>query len=348
MNHSDIAALMKGAAPAIRDFVASAMDPLVKRIGELERELEAVRAVDHGQAIKAAVAEAVAKAVAELPPPANGKDADPELIAQMVKDAVSSIQQIAQVVDPAAIRSAVAEAVAALPPAEPGKDAEPPTLAELRALIGPMVDEAVASLPPPADGKSVTIDELAPLVEEVVSRAVAALPVPKDGAPGKLPIAKAWADRVHYEAEVATHEGALWQATKDTGREPGDNDDWICLAVAGAPGRDADQIEIRGTYDPGKAATYSRLNIVALNGGAFIAKMDDPGECPGDGWQMIASRGKPGQPGQSIKGDPGPSIKGPPGAPAADLSINAEGLLTLTNGDGSRIECDLYPVLSRL
>jgi hypothetical protein len=39
------------------------------------------------------------------------------------------------------------------------------------------------------------------------------------------------------------------------------------------------------------------LNIVAFNGSSFIARWNDPGECPGDGWQLIASCGKAGKPG---------------------------------------------------
>jgi hypothetical protein len=30
------------------------------------------------------------------------------------------------------------------------------------------------------------------------------------------------------------------------------------------------------------------------------------------------------------------------------MSVSDEGMLTLTNGDGSLVTCDLYPVLSRL
>ena len=44
--------------------------------------------------------------------------------------------------------------------------------------------------------------------------------------------------------------------------------------------------------------TYKALDIVALNGGSFIAKKDDPGSCPGAGWQLIASQGKRGDKGE--------------------------------------------------
>ena len=130
------------------------------------------------------------------------------------------------------------------------------------------------------------------------------------GPTGQLPIVKAYQpDAVHYEGEVAVHLGATWQALRDTGRAP-PREDWICLAEAG---HDARSPTVRSTYDA--EATYSRLDIVALNGSAFIARKDDPGVCPGDGWQVMSIRGKPG-----IKGPPGErGGKGDPGAPAPTI-----------------------------
>src|SRR5262249_41492030 len=119
---------------------------------------------------------------------------------------------------------------------------------------------------------------------------------PRGTARGKLPIAKIWRqDSVTYEAEVVCYDGSLYQALKDTAQVPGGSD-WICLALAG---RDGVTPDVRGTYKPGK--DYKYLDIVALNGGSFIARTDDPGECPGPGWQLLASRGKTGD-----KGLPGP------------------------------------------
>jgi hypothetical protein len=56
-----------------------------------------------------------------------------------------------------------------------------------------------------------------------------------------------------------------------------------------------------GTYREGE--NYSFLNMVALQGSSFIARTDDPGPCPGEGWQLIASAGKQGKQGQ--KGERG-------------------------------------------
>jgi hypothetical protein len=160
------------------------------------------------------------------------------------------------------------------------------------------------------------------------------------GAPGKLPQARAWSDGVHYEGAVVTHAGATWQAQRDTGREP-PHDDWLCLARGGADGR---SFVIRGTWS--EAENYRELDVVALNGASFGARCDNPGACPGDGWQMIAAQGKRGNAGE--RGAAAKGERGSPGPAAVSLDIDEEGLLTLTNADGSRVTCDLYPLLAKL
>ena len=116
-----------------------------------------------------------------------------------------------------------------------------------------------------------------------------------------MPKVKVWAEGVHYDGDVVMHKGGTWQAERDTARMPGDGD-WVLLAQAG---KDAPMPEIRGTYND--AEKYRRFDIVALNGSSFIARTDDPGACPGSGWQLIASAGRPGKPGQ--KGDRGEAGK---------------------------------------
>jgi Collagen triple helix repeat (20 copies) len=118
-------------------------------------------------------------------------------------------------------------------------------------------------------------------------------PIGPQGPVGALPQVKIWqADTVHYAGEVVAHNGGTWQAVRDTGSAPPFKD-WIPLAVAGQPAR---QIVVRGTWsDTGE---YAELDIVALNGGSFIAKRDDPGPCPGAGWQLIASQGRTGSRGE--------------------------------------------------
>ncbi len=85
----------------------------------------------------------------------------------------------------------------------------------------------------------------------------------------------------------------------------------------GKPGKDADPITIRGTYDAG--ARYGNLHAVATGGSTFVARYDNPGPCPGDGWQLLASCGKPGRPGP--QGEQGP--RGERGLPGQGPSILA-------------------------
>lgn len=269
----------------------------------------------------------------------DGKDADP--------------------VDYAEIERMVAEAAAKLPAPKDGKDADPD---EIAAMIAEQVADRVAKLPVPKDGKDADPDEIASMVASAVERAVASIRVPRDGNDGigisaakmvdgelvltftdgteqnvgrvvgkdgedgkhgKLPLCKVWTDEVHYANQVVVYRGALFQAVRDTGREPG-TDDWICLAERG---KDGGSPAVRGTYDP--EGVYCHLDIVALDGGSFIAKRDKPGPCPGDGWQLLVTRGKPGKPGEpGKKGDPS-KIPGPPGAVIVGWKNDVRGYLAI-------------------
>lgn len=156
-----------------------------------------------------------------------------------------------------------------------------------------------------------------------------------------FPAVNPWADRVHYEGSVVAHNGATWQATRDTGREP-PHEDWALLAAPGAPGRG---FNVRGTYAPGE--TYRALDVVALDGATFVALADDPGPCPGNGWQLISPRGRAGK--QGDRGERGPQgPAGPPGPGAASMTLGEDGVLTLSLADGSSVSCDFYPLLAQL
>ena len=115
-----------------------------------------------------------------------------------------------------------------------------------------------------------------------------------------MPLVKLWEpDAVHYQGDVVTHDGGTWQATRDTGKAPGTKD-WVALAVAGRDGRTP---RVRGTYSAD--ATYQALDLVMRESSSFIATRDHPGQCPGDGWQIIACGGKRGPSGE--KGERGPA-----------------------------------------
>jgi hypothetical protein len=56
--------------------------------------------------------------------------------------------------------------------------------------------------------------------------------------------------------------------------------------------RTGKSLRVRRTFS--EDAKYERLDIVAVNGSSFIAREDNPGECPGAGWQLLASAGRRG------------------------------------------------------
>jgi hypothetical protein len=155
----------------------------------------------------------------------------------------------------------------------------------------------------------------------------------EQGPSGKLPLVKVWVpETVHYEGEVVAYDGGTFQAKRDTGQPPS-HAHWVCLASAG---RDGKSMTVRGTFN--ETADYRRLDVVALNGGSFIALKDAPGPCPGSGWQLIVSQGKRGVAGEKgERGSPGP--KGDAGASSAtirDWRIDrARYLATPVMSDGS-------------
>ncbi|MGH3630268.1 MAG: hypothetical protein ACRDRL_22855 [Sciscionella sp.] len=80
--------------------------------------------------------------------------------------------------------------------------------------------------------------------------------------------------------------------------------------------------------------------IVALNGGSFVARLNNPGACPGDGWQALCFQGKKEPVGP--KGDRGE--RGLPGSSITDCEIEPERYtLILNHGDGTSLHIDLRP-----
>lgn len=328
----------------------------------------------------AAAREAALAAVAEIPAPLNGKDgkdADPAYVQRLVDEAVARMPAPrdgrdgkdgvdGKSVTLEDIAPFLRELVAALPVPKDGRDGRDGIDGKDGAPGRDGIDGANGKDGlNGTDGESVTLADVEPLLREMV----AAIPAPqngkdgapgrdgkdgasgKDGAPGrdgrdgadgKLPLVKAWEDRVYTEAEVVTHDGEVWQAMRATGKEP-PHADWQRIAAKGADGNDGRSFAIRGTYDAG--ATYEALDVVARDGASFAAKRDNPGPCPGDGWQLIAQQGKAGRPGE--RGEPGrPGI-------AVTASVRGgvmtpEGIIKISNADGSEVEIDCWPALSKL
>ena len=103
---------------------------------------------------------------------------------------------------------------------------------------------------------------------------------------------------MHYTGDVVVHDGSVYQARKDTGKEPG-HQDWILLARAGRDGRDGFTPAACGTFDAYKI--YARLDVVTCDGASYIARRSGPGICPGDGWQILS---RPGLRGPSRRNGP--------------------------------------------
>jgi hypothetical protein len=190
-------------------------------------------------------------------------------------------------------------------------DIAPPTLAE----IDQRIEERVAA------EHELMIETVGEVVAELRREWVVGATGPpgpaglrgEQGPPGKLPLVKLWMpETVYYEGDVVAYDGGTFQAQRDTGQPPS-HAHWICLA---AVGRDSKTIAVRGTFN--ETAEYHRLDVVALNGGSFIALKDAPGPCPGSGWQLLASQGKRGAAGEKgERGLPGP--RGDAGASGATI-----------------------------
>src|SRR5499427_1723887 len=199
-------------------------------------------------------------------------------------------------------------------PRERKLDIVPPTLAEIDQRIG----ERIAAEHEFMIG--ILAELLAQLQRDAEMRGPPgpAGPRGEQGPPGKLPLVRLWKpETVYYEGDVVAYDGGTFQAKRDTGQPPS-HADWICLATAG---RDGNTIAVRGTFD--QSASYRRLDVVAFNGGSFIALKDVPGSCPGPGWQLFASPGKRGIAGP--KGERGErGATGLNGATSRDWKIDRE------------------------
>jgi hypothetical protein len=99
---------------------------------------------------------------------------------------------------------------------------------------------------------------------------------------------------------------------------------------AGQAGTDARQWRHRRTYDPKQ--TYADGDVVAHDGGSWLALCDEPGSLPGDGWAQLTVRGQRGKPGdKGERGAPGPEGRG-----IVDLSVDDTGeTLVVELSDGT-------------
>lgn len=189
MDHRLIEGLMEVIAPLIKTYVD---ERIAKEVTPLHAQIKAYEAREplkgepgkdaDPEVVSSIVAAEVAKvlpaAVAAIPVPENGKDADPAHVEMLV-------------------RLVVGEEVGKIERPKDGKDADPAIVA---AMVADEVEKAVAAIERPADGKdgapgpagqSVTVDDLEPVVDEMVKAAVVlemakiVVPEGKAGEPGK-------------------------------------------------------------------------------------------------------------------------------------------------------------------
>lgn len=226
---------------------------------------------------------------------------------------------------------------------EPGKDGETPDLEQIKQelfkKVKEKVNDAFEAFQKNIEMKVAQVDKR---LSEVKDGKDGEPGQPgKDGQDGKLPIAREWTNRVHYEGDVVRHNGSTYQALADTGQQP-PHSDWGELASRGADGIG---FVLRGTYDA--AAYYKQHDIVMINRNSFAAKCDSPGECPGDGWQLFGPSGQRGK-----EGPPGP--RGLPGTDGRSVSITKweadpdSMALRITDSSGNSYAVDLQPIAERI
>jgi hypothetical protein len=184
----DAELLGEGLAEIVREEVVFATRALTEEVAALRRQLADRPPVLSADAIKAMIDQAVAAipapAEVDLQPilntiDATAREAAQEAAAFAIETAIAELPaphdgDPGKDADPELIREMVAAAVAELPVPKDGKDIDPDA-------IDLMIAQAVAKLPTPKDGTSVTADDVAPLIEVAVQKAVAAIPVAKDG-----------------------------------------------------------------------------------------------------------------------------------------------------------------------
>lgn len=153
-----LAALAKSVAGLRADLAALAAERDQERESEAERFRSAAIAVLIGEA-ETTIRSAVQDAVAALPTPEPGRDADPQVVAGLLAPVVAELVSRSGDDIEARLRSAI----------------EPP---DIRGLVDAAVRDAIAALPEPAPGRDASAAEvaevLAPLVADTVRSAVEA------------------------------------------------------------------------------------------------------------------------------------------------------------------------------
>lgn len=329
----DGAAFGKEMVGIVKGYVERALSPLLKRLDDLE-----IRSVGISEeAARLLVADAVAKAIADIPAPPEQsspwRPSDDELRAllQPMVDALPApengksvtVEEVAPLV-----AEQVAIAVAALPlpaPVEPNDD-------QLRGIIASLIE----ALPKPENGKSVTVSDVAPMIADEVAKAVSALPAAKDG----VGLAGAIIDRDGHLVVTLT-DGATKELGPVVGKDVDERAvearlkelvDAIPKAKDGLDGFGFDDMSAdydgerglvlrfvrgervkefsfsmpvvidRGVWIEGRDGGYAKGDGVTWAGSFWISQKDENDDKPdgGEGWRLAVKRGRDGK---SVKVD---------------------------------------------
>lgn len=246
-----IAQLVDMVVAAIGVRIERALAPAIARVAALEQRpvmsSEDVRAlVDKAVgslvpkhdpvAFSAAVQVEVARQIAALPPARDGRDADPEVVRELVRRSIADI------------------------PAP--KDGESVNVADLMTQINAAAARAVESIPKPKDGTSVDRAEVAAMIAVEVARQVSLLPPAKDGEPG--PQGEAGPQGKQGEPGVEGPVGKQGEPGKDG--EPG------APGKDGEPGPQGKQGDPGKDGAPGKDGESVSIDSIRLMLGELVAK----------------------------------------------------------------------------
>jgi hypothetical protein len=341
MKNDEIAAIVRGVMPAVRDYIAASTAPLLARIADLEaRPVPAAPKSVTGALIARDGSLVLTMSDGEQVPLGavvgkDGEPADAAAIAAMVRDEVGkavspllerqgeeSAEPVTEAFLAPIVDRAVERAFAGMPKPADGKDAD---MAAVERMVEERIIAAVAAIPPARDGedgKSVTIDDVRPMIEQGLADAVAALPPAQNGKDADMEALRAEAREI---ALAAVAEIPVPRDGKDADQAA------ILEAVMAAA---CEQVAALPVPQDGKSVTAEDLSpvikaAVADAVSAAVAEIPAPKDgTPGrDG--RDGAQGLPGRDGKD-------GINGKDGAPGAD---GADGLgfddLTL-DYDGER------------
>jgi hypothetical protein len=263
-------ALAEATAMIVKEHVAKAVSPLLDRIDALEKRPAGPDDV--------VILRLVQDEVAKIPPPENGKDADPELVASLVAEQVK-------------------EAVEALPAPQDGKSV---VVEDVVPLIEAEVTKAVAALPVPRSIKGVVVD-----------REGKAVFTYSDGSTENIGqvVGRDGTDVDWAAVEVKLRELVDAIPKPKDGKDGFSLDDFDCqpvdertIKLMFTQGDAVHSYELefpviidRGVFKAGE--TYARGDAVSWGGSLWIAQKEtaDKPDGPDSGWRLSVKKGRDGK-----------------------------------------------------